>query len=61
MKYYFCHLISWPYLPADFDATYDSAWIWLPFADVREGSGIRRDDYEVLFSVIMGPPPCVSA
>src|SRR5438874_9619336 len=22
--------MSWPYLPADFDAKYDSAWIWLP-------------------------------
>src|SRR6516164_8184417 len=22
--------MPWPYLPADFDARYDSAWIWLP-------------------------------
>ena len=29
MKYYFFHLMSWPYLPADFDAMHDSAWIWL--------------------------------
>jgi alkanesulfonate monooxygenase SsuD/methylene tetrahydromethanopterin reductase-like flavin-dependent oxidoreductase (luciferase family) len=29
MKYFFFHLMSWPYLPADFDAKYDSAWIWL--------------------------------
>src|SRR5258708_34080267 len=30
MKYFFFHLMSWPYLPADFDKNYDSAWIWLP-------------------------------
>lgn len=29
MKYFFFHLMSWPYLPADFDDKYDSAWIWL--------------------------------
>jgi alkanesulfonate monooxygenase SsuD/methylene tetrahydromethanopterin reductase-like flavin-dependent oxidoreductase (luciferase family) len=22
--------MPWPYLPADFDAKYDSAWVWLP-------------------------------
>src|SRR5947208_2433017 len=30
MKFFFFHLMSWPYLPADFDQRYDSAWIWLP-------------------------------
>src|SRR5208282_4913988 len=30
MQYYFFHLMPWPYLPADFDAKYDSAWVWLP-------------------------------
>jgi alkanesulfonate monooxygenase SsuD/methylene tetrahydromethanopterin reductase-like flavin-dependent oxidoreductase (luciferase family) len=30
MQYYFFHLMSWPYLPADFDAKYDSAWVWCP-------------------------------
>jgi alkanesulfonate monooxygenase SsuD/methylene tetrahydromethanopterin reductase-like flavin-dependent oxidoreductase (luciferase family) len=30
MKYYFFHLMQWPYLPEDFDAKYDSAWVWLP-------------------------------
>lgn len=30
MKYFFFHLMSWPYLPDDFDAKYDSAWVWLP-------------------------------
>jgi hypothetical protein len=22
--------MSWPYLPADFDALYESAWVWAP-------------------------------
>ena len=30
MQYFFFHLMSWPYLPADFDAKYDSAWVWCP-------------------------------
>jgi alkanesulfonate monooxygenase SsuD/methylene tetrahydromethanopterin reductase-like flavin-dependent oxidoreductase (luciferase family) len=30
VQIYFFHLMSWPYLPADFDSKYDSAWIWLP-------------------------------
>ena len=32
MQYYFFHLMSWPFLPADFDAKYDSAWVWIPNA-----------------------------
>jgi alkanesulfonate monooxygenase SsuD/methylene tetrahydromethanopterin reductase-like flavin-dependent oxidoreductase (luciferase family) len=30
MQYYFFHLMSWPFLPGDFDDKYDSAWVWLP-------------------------------
>ncbi len=30
MEFYFFHLMSWPYLPDDFDEKYDSAWIWVP-------------------------------
>jgi len=30
MKFFFFHLMSWPHLPADFDETHDSAWIWVP-------------------------------
>jgi alkanesulfonate monooxygenase SsuD/methylene tetrahydromethanopterin reductase-like flavin-dependent oxidoreductase (luciferase family) len=30
VQYYFFHLMSWPFLPADFDQKYDSAWVWLP-------------------------------
>jgi alkanesulfonate monooxygenase SsuD/methylene tetrahydromethanopterin reductase-like flavin-dependent oxidoreductase (luciferase family) len=29
VQYFFFHLMSWPYLPADFDDHNDSAWIWL--------------------------------
>ncbi len=29
MRYYFFHLMSWPYLPANFADDYDSAWVWL--------------------------------
>jgi alkanesulfonate monooxygenase SsuD/methylene tetrahydromethanopterin reductase-like flavin-dependent oxidoreductase (luciferase family) len=32
MKFFFFHLMPWPYLPADFDQRYDSAWVWLPNA-----------------------------
>src|SRR5262245_44455110 len=30
VKYFFFHLMPWPYLPDDFDQKYDSAWVWLP-------------------------------
>ena len=30
MRYYFFHLMSWPYLPDNFAEEYDSAWVWLP-------------------------------
>jgi len=30
VEFYFFHLMSWPYLPDDFDEKYDSAWIWVP-------------------------------
>jgi alkanesulfonate monooxygenase SsuD/methylene tetrahydromethanopterin reductase-like flavin-dependent oxidoreductase (luciferase family) len=29
VQYFFFHLMSWPYLPPDFDKNYDSAWVWL--------------------------------
>src|SRR6266702_8059035 len=45
MKYYFFHLMSWPYLPADFDAVYDSAWIWAPNSlyDPIKGEELYRE------------------
>jgi alkanesulfonate monooxygenase SsuD/methylene tetrahydromethanopterin reductase-like flavin-dependent oxidoreductase (luciferase family) len=30
MKFFFFHLMSWPYLPDDFEKNYDSAWVWCP-------------------------------
>jgi alkanesulfonate monooxygenase SsuD/methylene tetrahydromethanopterin reductase-like flavin-dependent oxidoreductase (luciferase family) len=30
MKFFFFHLMPWPYLPANFCETHDSAWVWLP-------------------------------
>jgi alkanesulfonate monooxygenase SsuD/methylene tetrahydromethanopterin reductase-like flavin-dependent oxidoreductase (luciferase family) len=30
MKIFFFHLMSWPYLPDDFEKTHDSAWVWCP-------------------------------
>jgi alkanesulfonate monooxygenase SsuD/methylene tetrahydromethanopterin reductase-like flavin-dependent oxidoreductase (luciferase family) len=45
MQYYFFHLMPWPYLPADFDAKYDSAWVWLPNAlyDPVQGHELYRE------------------
>jgi alkanesulfonate monooxygenase SsuD/methylene tetrahydromethanopterin reductase-like flavin-dependent oxidoreductase (luciferase family) len=30
VQYYFFHLMSWPFLSADFAEKFDSAWVWLP-------------------------------
>jgi alkanesulfonate monooxygenase SsuD/methylene tetrahydromethanopterin reductase-like flavin-dependent oxidoreductase (luciferase family) len=30
MRFFFFHLMSWPFLPEDFEQNYDSAWIWCP-------------------------------
>src|SRR5215470_14687304 len=30
MKFYYFHLMPWPYLPEDFDTRYDSSWVDLP-------------------------------
>ena len=45
MQYYFFHLMSWPYLPADFDQKYDSAWVWLPNSlyDPVKGHDLYRE------------------
>jgi alkanesulfonate monooxygenase SsuD/methylene tetrahydromethanopterin reductase-like flavin-dependent oxidoreductase (luciferase family) len=32
MRFFFFHLMSWPYLPEDFEKNYDSAWVWCPNA-----------------------------
>ena len=45
MKYFFFHLMSWPYLPPDFDAVYDSAWVWPPntLYDPVKGEELYRE------------------
>jgi alkanesulfonate monooxygenase SsuD/methylene tetrahydromethanopterin reductase-like flavin-dependent oxidoreductase (luciferase family) len=45
MQFFFFHLMSWPYLPADFDRRYDSAWIWLPNSlyDPVKGHDLYRE------------------
>ena len=50
MQYYFFHLMPWPYLPADFDSKYDSAWVWLPNAlyDPVKGHDLYREYIDTL-------------
>jgi alkanesulfonate monooxygenase SsuD/methylene tetrahydromethanopterin reductase-like flavin-dependent oxidoreductase (luciferase family) len=45
VQYYFFHLMSWPFLPADFDQKYDSAWVWLPntLYDPLKGRDLYRE------------------
>src|SRR5437588_7440208 len=45
VQYFFFHLMPWPYLPDDFDAKYDSAWIWLPNSlyDPVKGHDLYRE------------------
>jgi alkanesulfonate monooxygenase SsuD/methylene tetrahydromethanopterin reductase-like flavin-dependent oxidoreductase (luciferase family) len=50
MQYYFFHLMSWPYLPADFAEKYDSAWVWLPNSmyDPVKGHDLYREYIDTL-------------
>jgi alkanesulfonate monooxygenase SsuD/methylene tetrahydromethanopterin reductase-like flavin-dependent oxidoreductase (luciferase family) len=50
VRYYFFHLMSWPFLPANFDADYDSAWVWLPNAlyDPVKGHDLYREYIDTL-------------
>ena len=50
MRYYFFHLMSWPFLPANFDADYDSAWVWLPntLYDPVKGHDLYREYIDTL-------------
>src|SRR5437773_7084511 len=50
MQYYFFHLMSWPFLPADFDAKFDSAWVWLPNSlyDPVKGHDLYREYIDTL-------------
>jgi len=50
MKFFFFHLMSWPYLPDDFDQRYDSAWVWLPNSlyDPVKGHDLYREYIDTL-------------
>ena len=50
MKFYFFHLMSWPYLPDDFAATHDSAWVWVPNSlfDPALGPDLYREYLDTL-------------
>ena len=50
MQYYFFHLMSWPYLPADFAQKHDSAWVWLPNSlyDPAKGHDLYREYLDTL-------------
>src|SRR5260370_26260233 len=63
LTFHYFHLMPWPYLPADFDEKYDSAWVTLPnkFYDPIKGHAlynryldeIERADKLVWDSVIV--------
>jgi alkanesulfonate monooxygenase SsuD/methylene tetrahydromethanopterin reductase-like flavin-dependent oxidoreductase (luciferase family) len=50
VQYYFFHLMPWPYLPPDFSAHYDSAWVWLPntLYDPAKGHDLYQSYINVL-------------
>ena len=50
MKFFFFHLMSWPYLPDDFEKRYDSAWIWCPntLFDPEKGSRLYNEYLDTL-------------
>jgi alkanesulfonate monooxygenase SsuD/methylene tetrahydromethanopterin reductase-like flavin-dependent oxidoreductase (luciferase family) len=50
MQYYFFHLMPWPYLPPDFEARYDSAWVWLPNSlyDPAKGHALYEQYIDIL-------------
>ena len=50
MKFYFFHLMSWPYLPNDFAEKHDSAWVWVPNSlfDPALGPDLYREYLDTL-------------
>ena len=50
MKFFFFHLMSWPYLPDDFDQAHDSAWVWVPNSlfDPARGPDLYREYIDTL-------------
>src|SRR5436309_2892880 len=57
LKYFFFHLMPWPYLPEDFDTRYDSAWVWLPneLYDPVKGHDLYREYIDTLaYAEVLG-------
>lgn len=50
MKFFFFHLMAWPYLPDDFEEKYDSAWIWVPntLFDSEKGGKLYNEYIDTL-------------
>ena len=50
MKFYFFHLMSWPFLPDDFAEKHDSAWVWVPNSlfDPALGPDLYREYLDTL-------------
>ncbi len=50
MKFYHFHLMPWRYLPADFAATNDSAWVWCPnsYYDPQRGHALYTEYIDAL-------------
>ncbi|MCS6851049.1 MAG: LLM class flavin-dependent oxidoreductase [Gemmataceae bacterium] len=49
-QFFFFHLMPWPYLPANFADTHDSAWVWVPNAlyDPVKGHDLYREYLQTL-------------
>ncbi|MBL8148967.1 MAG: LLM class flavin-dependent oxidoreductase [Blastocatellia bacterium] len=45
MKFFFFHLMPWPYLPEDFEQHHKTAWIWCPnnLYDPQEGHNVYNN------------------
>lgn len=50
MRFFFFHLMSWPYLSEDFEKHHDSAWIWCPntLFDPEKGSQLYNQYIDTL-------------
>src|SRR2546425_11361530 len=50
VKFFFFHLMSWPYLSDDFEQQYDSAWVWCPNSlfDPERGSQLYQEYIDTL-------------
>jgi alkanesulfonate monooxygenase SsuD/methylene tetrahydromethanopterin reductase-like flavin-dependent oxidoreductase (luciferase family) len=50
VQFYFFHLMSWPYLPDNFEKEHDSAWVWVPNSlyDPVKGHALYGDYIDTL-------------